>query len=234
MSKRSRAPAADEKDPTLTALIGSGFASPPMSDAFYSCAAQLAASTGARSEVVRNGRSVHNIVLSAALVRTLMNAVYAEPALVAALRGSLAEPALLGAQVIVAPPRCGAQELHRDTDAGARVLIQLAVSVSGRALRTRVHPRSQLEEHVTICRSAARAAALHAREAHALQPGGRALLYDGFLFHGGGDNDRDEPDPRLFIVFVDGAAPKETLSDIADANYFSAGQRLTRLTLPPQ
>jgi hypothetical protein len=212
-------------------IAGEGWCDPNISDSFIQfCNEQLRPALSHRCASVRNNRKISNIKLSPALRSKCLAALANESGLAELLASVLGSPGLLAIQSIVAPPRSGAQELHRDTDRGSGCLQTLVVSCNGQPLRTRLQPRSHCEEHRIIYRSAERLADLALREASVIVPGRKALLYDGAIYHGGGANLSDDPDDaRLFFVFVDINKDAELLREIADANYISSSTKLSQL-----
>lgn len=198
-----------------------GWCDPSLSADFVRfCNAELRPALAERRENVRDERKLSNVKLSACLRSKCLELVSAEGVLSDLLSKSLIKPALIAVQSIVAPPLSVAQELHRDTDRGSGNLVTLVVSCNGAPLRTRIQPRSHLEEHRILYRSSERAADLAVRERATLAPGSTSLLYDGALYHGGGANPSTEPDDaRLFFLFVDASKEPDLIEEIAEANY---------------
>lgn len=179
---------------------------------------------GRKHEGVRTGRTILS-VSGSTLSKTALRALL-PPALVSALHACMTTPALVGIQSIVAPPHSPEQEIHRDIDLHAGLLLTWVLALDGAPLRTRFDAGSHLEEHRIIFRSSDRAASLATRSARMVTPGFSSVLYDGFIMHAGGANPTSTPDDqRLFFVFVDASMDAVDLAHAKESNYFRANTK---------
>jgi hypothetical protein len=213
--------AASAKD-ELEELHTSGFCSLVIRDEYRAWSVEhLLPLLRSKGETVRSGRTIFSVPLTK-LSKEILEAMI-PPTLLIILREYLRSPALIAVQQIVAPPRCVDQEIHRDFDLHAGMMLTWVVALNGAPLRTRFDPGSHSEAHKIIFRSSERTAALAQRAKRMVAPGQPSVVYDGFIMHAGGANPMDIPDDqRLFFVFADVSMDASELSYIKENNYVGA------------
>lgn len=103
-----------------------------------------------------------------------------------ALFTSMSRPAVVGVQRLQVAAAAPMQALHRDHEVGDHLLYNLAFTLTGRRLQTRIAPRGCCTEEDTRPADSA------------------CFMFDAHLCHGGAANPTDRPEAdRIFVLIAD-------------------------------